>query len=112
VSLPHPFVGRLVRPGSVSHRAKRNQQLYRYDLLTQRHAEAYREWGVELFNLQTANGPGHLWPHYASGDFTSASWRDYELGGRLVSRIRKMWLVRQALRYRGLKNVIRKLLEG
>jgi glycosyltransferase involved in cell wall biosynthesis len=111
VSLPHPLASYRVRPGSMARRVERNQPWYRYEALTQRHAEAYREWGVELFHLQNANGPGYLWNPYASVDLDDISWRDYELGGRLVSRIRRMWLVRQALRYPGLKKALRKILE-
>src|SRR5262249_30533328 len=61
VSLSHLLVRYRVRPGSMYRSSNRNQQLYLYDLLTQRHAQTYREWGVELFNLQNANGPGRLW---------------------------------------------------
>lgn len=61
VSLPHLLVRYRVRSGSMYRSSNRNQQLYLYDLLTRRHAQAYREWGVELFNLQNANGPGRLW---------------------------------------------------
>jgi hypothetical protein len=63
VSLPHLLVRYRVRAGSLYRSSNRNQLIYLYDLLTQRHAEAYREWGVELFNLQNANGPGRLWNH-------------------------------------------------
>ena len=65
VSLPHLLVRYRVRSGSMYRSANRNQQIYLYDLLTQRHEQAYRNWGVELFNLQNANGPGHLWNHPA-----------------------------------------------
>ncbi len=61
VSLAQPLVRYRIRSGSMYRSSNRNQQLYLYDLLTQRHPEAYREWGVELFNLQNANGPGYLW---------------------------------------------------
>lgn len=39
-----------------------------------------------------------------------ASWQDYEVGARLVSRVRRTWLARQARRYPKLKNVIKKIL--
>jgi glycogen(starch) synthase len=110
VSLPHPLVHCRLHPDSTSHGSAWNQRLYLYDVLTQRCAEAYREWGVELFNLQNANGPGHLWNPPAVVDANRVSWRDRELGGRLVHRARKMWLVRQALRYPGLKKAIKKTL--
>jgi hypothetical protein len=177
VSLPHPLVRYRIRAKSMYQSSSRNQKLYLYDLLTQRHPEAYQKWGMELFNLQNANGPGHAWNHPAIGNaepshtyvgtleqerntlltevqtlgkawedhvrFIAAqrtyiedlearcrelvttahangasstptssniSWRDYELGGRLVSRMRSTWLARQALRSPGLKKVLRKTL--
>jgi len=177
VSLTCPLVRYRVRSGSMYRSANRNQFLYLYDVITQHHPEAYRKWGVELFNLQNANGPGYLWNNPAVGSaeppsayvatveqqrdkllnevqtlgkawedhvrFIAAqrtyiedlearchelvatvhtngtspsttssniSWRDYELGGRLVSRIRRTWLARQALRSLGLKKVLKKTL--
>jgi glycosyltransferase involved in cell wall biosynthesis len=65
VSLCHPFVRYRVRSGSMFRRANRDQLLYMHDLISQYHAEAYREWGEELFNLQNANGPAYLWNHPA-----------------------------------------------
>lgn len=65
VSLPFPLVRYRVRRNSMYRSAGYNQQLYLYDLITQLHADSYRRWGVELFNLQNANGPAYLWSHPA-----------------------------------------------
>jgi len=65
VSLPHLLARYRVRSGSLYRSSNRNQQLYLYDLITQRHSEMYQKWGVELFNLQNANGPGYRWNHPA-----------------------------------------------
>ena len=178
VSLPHPLVRYRVRSGSMYQSSNRDQQLYLYDLLVERHPELYGQWGRELFHLQNANGPGRLWSHPAaeSGEPTptytavleeergklaetvhtlgkawedhvrfiesqrlyihdletrcselltlmnangaasavgrnnGVSWRDYELGGRLVSRLRNSWVVRRALRSSLLKKAVRKTL--
>jgi hypothetical protein len=177
VSLPRPLVRYRIRPGSMYRMSNQNQRLYLYDLITRQHAEAYREWGVELFNLQNANGPAHLWNHpamrnpeaphahintleqlrgrlwaevqslgkaweahvrfiasqrayiedlearcgelvrilreNASQPLASAesiAWRDYELGGHLMNRIRRAWLTRQVLRHPNLKKVIKRAL--
>jgi glycogen(starch) synthase len=177
VSLPQPLVRYRVRAGSMYRSSNRSQQLYLYDLLTQRHPECYREWGVEVFNLQNANGPGWLWNHPASDGaeppaaylavleeerrklstevqtlgrawadhirfieaqrayieglearcrellttgsgnggwpLTSANGvllSDYEIGGRLMSRMRRTWLARRILRIPGLKEVVKKTL--
>jgi glycosyltransferase involved in cell wall biosynthesis len=112
VSLPHPLVSCRARPETLSLRARRNRQFHQYDLLTKRYADAYREWSGELLNLHNANGPAYLWNHYAAIESNEVSWRDYEIGGRLVSRLRKLWPVRQVLRSPMLKKVLRKLLES
>jgi hypothetical protein len=41
------------------------QQMYLFDVISQLHPELYGGFGVELFNLQNANGPGRLWNHPA-----------------------------------------------
>lgn len=65
VSLPRPLVRYRVRADSMYQTSTRNQQLYLYEMMTRLHPEVYQEWGVELFNLQNANGPGQLWNHPA-----------------------------------------------
>lgn len=176
VSLPHPLVRYRVRPGSMYQSSNRNQQQYLYDLLTQHHAETYRRWGVELFHLQNANGPGHSWRHPAqevagpSQVYVAAlvqerdrlvaevrtlgkawedharfiadqrtyieslearcrelmatqtnrllslpaangvSWQEYEIGGRLIHRLRHNWVVQRIARSPALKKGLKKLL--
>jgi hypothetical protein len=61
VSLPHPLARYRVRSGSLYRKANRNQFLYLHELVTHHHPSGYRDWGVELFNLQNANGPGRMW---------------------------------------------------
>jgi hypothetical protein len=166
-----------VRAGSLYRSANRNQMLYLYDVITQRHPEAYREWGVELFNLQNTNGAASLWNHPAIGAMETPrayvtvleqqrerlwsevqtlgqAWtdhvrfiadqrtyienlearcnelvtavsdagtqslalrneiaeRDYELGGRLVSRIRRTWVAEQVLRSPVLRQTLKRVL--
>jgi len=176
VSLSAPLARYRVRAGSMYQSATRNQKLYLYDLLTQRHPETYQKWGMDLFNLQNANGPGYLWNYPALeivgppqdyvvaleqqrnklraevqtlgkawedhvrfiaaqqsyiGDLEARcgelmtmvhaddiplsstngiSRRDYEIGGRLVGRIRRTWLAQRALRYPALKKALKKAL--
>ena len=176
VSLARPLVRYRVRAGSMYRSANRNQLLYLYDVITQRHPEAYRQWGVELFNLQNANGPGYAWNHPAqavagpSQAYVAAlvqererlvaevqtlgkawedhvrfiadqrtyieslearcrelmatqaksllslpaangvSWQEYEIGGRLIHRLRGNWVVRRIEYSPGLKKVLKKLL--
>jgi hypothetical protein len=176
VSLSQPLVRYRVRSGSMYQSSNRNQQLYLYDLLTQHHPETYRQWGVELFNLQNANGPGYAWRHPAqqvtdpSPGYVAAlaqerdrlvaevqtlgkawedhvrfiadqrtyiesletrcrelmathansllslpaangvSWQEYEIGGRLIRRLRHNWVVQRIARSPGLKKGLKKLL--
>jgi glycogen synthase len=177
VSLPYPLARYRIRADSMFRKANRDQFLYLYDMLTQYHPERYREWGVELFNLQNANGAGRTWfqPAQLAGEppqeyvaalerqrdqlqaeirtlgeawedqyryITSQrdyienlerrcnelvvmsqanaiqslsngngiSWREYEIGGKAVSRIRKTWVARQVLRSPLLKQALKKAL--
>ncbi|MGH9428633.1 MAG: glycosyltransferase family 2 protein, partial [Terriglobia bacterium] len=177
VSLPYPLVRYRIRSGSMFRSANRDQFLYLYDLLTQHHPERYREWGVELFNLQNANGAGRNWYQPAqlmgepSKEYVAAlerhreqlqaeirtlgaawenqyqyitsqrdyienlerrckelvvtaqanalhslsngngiSWRDYEIGGRFVNRVRNTWVARQVLRSPVLRQTLKRVL--
>jgi hypothetical protein len=177
VSLARPLVRYRVREGSMYRSANRNQMLYLYDVITQRHPEAYREWGAELFNLQNANGAAFLWNNPAIGAMETprayvavleqqreslrnevqtlgkawedqarfiaaqrtyiadlearcdelvtaissagvqslavrngVSERDYELGGRLMSRIRRTWVARQVSRSPALRRTLKRVL--
>jgi hypothetical protein len=85
VSLCQPLVCYRVRDGSMYRSATRNQKLYLYDLLSRRHAALYQRWGVELFNLQNANGPGYRWNYPAEDRFPLEEERD-----RLWSEVRRL----------------------
>ncbi|HEU5088704.1 MAG TPA: glycosyltransferase [Roseiflexaceae bacterium] len=65
VSLPHPLVHYRIRAGSMYRSSQHDQKLYLYDIISHLHPELYKRWGVELFNLQNANGPALLWNHPA-----------------------------------------------
>lgn len=178
VSLPYPLARYRVRRGSLFRSANREQFLFLHDEVSRYHPESYRKWGVELFNLQNANGPGYAWPHPAGeigeppqayiatleqlrgrldadaqtlrkawddhqkfidaqrtyikelearcGDLVAklgeenvtmsirdgaVTWRDYEIGGRLASRVRRSWVGRQALRLSVIKNMLKRAIE-
>lgn len=64
-TLPHPLVRYRVRKGSMLQSSTAAQQMYLFDVITQLHPELFRSFGVELFNLQNANGPSRLWNHPA-----------------------------------------------
>jgi hypothetical protein len=147
--------------------------------MTHYHPHLYRDWGVELFHLQNANGPGRLWNQpaqemveppqayvallelqrdklwtdvktlgklwqnqvrfieeqrvyltnlekryhelgaawYGDGslplpiDGRQISRRDYELGARVVSRIRRTWLAQRVSQSPLLKKMVRSTLK-
>lgn len=65
VSIPKFLTRYRVRRESMLRQMNHNQALYLYDLISHHSKEAYQQYGVELFNLQNANGPGYLWPQPA-----------------------------------------------
>ena len=87
-----------------------------YERAARRHATLYQSWAVDLFHLQNANGPGVRWYHPAApsplADPLGADdvrWIDYEIGGRLVSRLRRTWIARRLLRRPGLRRLLRRV---
>jgi len=65
VSIPKFLARYRVRRESMLRQMNHNQFLYLYDLISHHNKGAYQRYGVELFNLQNANGPGYLWPQPA-----------------------------------------------
>lgn len=61
VIIPCPFFKYRVRPDSMSRQFNRENMLYLYNLISQKHADFYGEYGKDVFNLLNANGPGYLY---------------------------------------------------
>jgi glycosyltransferase involved in cell wall biosynthesis len=61
VSIPEPLVRYRIREDSMFKVIENDKKLYLYDLISHEHPELYQRYGVELFNLQNANGPAHGW---------------------------------------------------
>lgn len=61
VAIPEPLVRYRIREDSMFKVIENDKKLYLYDLISQEHPELYRLYGLELFNLQNANGPAHGW---------------------------------------------------
>ncbi len=113
VSLTSPLVRVRVRPDSRYKACDLNQRLYLYDLMTQHHPDLYREWGMELFNLQCANGPGYVWnPAAGVPENLRASGAplDYHIAAQLVNRIRNMRIVQNILKNAAIKEFLRSVL--
>ena len=61
VAIPEPLVEYRVRSNSMFKVIDGDKKLYLYDLISAEHPALYAEYGLELFNLQNANGPGYGW---------------------------------------------------
>jgi glycogen(starch) synthase len=87
ISLPFPLVRYRARHDSMFKNCGRNQYLYLYDLLTQHHPQLYRDWGVELFNLQCANGAVHTWGQPAQESCCSEAYNQLEIAQKQLLSI-------------------------
>ena len=61
VAIPEPLVQYRIRTNSMFKVIEPDKKLYLYDLISHEHPELYREYGLELFNLENANGPAYGW---------------------------------------------------
>ena len=61
VSLPAPLSLYRIRMDGMWQGSCRDQHLYLQDLMSRFHPELFRKYGVELFNLQNANGSAQKW---------------------------------------------------
>ena len=61
LSIPEVLTRYRVRQNSMFRSINRSQMQDLYDTVAQGSPELYRQYGVEIFNLQNANGPGLLW---------------------------------------------------
>lgn len=61
VALPDPLCRYRIRSNSMWQGSNRDQHLFLQDRITRLHPELFREYGVELFNLQNANGSAQKW---------------------------------------------------
>lgn len=61
VAIPEPLVQYRIRSNSMFKVIEPDKKLYLYDLISHEHPDLYREYGLELFNLQNANGPAYGW---------------------------------------------------
>lgn len=61
VAIPETLVEYRIREDSMFRVIDFDKKLYLYDLISAEHPDLYREYGLELFNLQNANGPAYGW---------------------------------------------------
>lgn len=59
VAIPEVLTRYRVRGASMFQSINREQQMYLYRVVVERHPELYRRYGAELFQLLFANGPAH-----------------------------------------------------
>ncbi len=114
VAIPEVLTRYRVRGQSMFQSINREQQMYLYQVVVQRHPELYQRYGTELFQLLFANGPAHdmdqptMWgapydilkerllePLFEERKKTAAQWRDsVELRGKLQNALleaEKQW---------------------
>jgi glycosyltransferase involved in cell wall biosynthesis len=61
VAIPEPLVQYRIRSNSMFKVIEADKKLYLYDLISHEHPDLSREYGLELFNLENANGPAYGW---------------------------------------------------
>ncbi|UJF34267.1 glycosyltransferase [Paenibacillus hexagrammi] len=61
ISIPEALVQYRVRPESMSRQFNRDMVTYLLDQLSSHHPKLYEKFGLEIYNLLVANGPGYLW---------------------------------------------------
>jgi glycosyltransferase involved in cell wall biosynthesis len=61
VCIPEPLVRYRIRSGSMMRSFKVEQTHHLYRVIADLHSRVYSSYGHELFLLQNANGPAHLW---------------------------------------------------
>jgi glycosyltransferase involved in cell wall biosynthesis len=61
VAIAEPLVEYRIREDSMFKVIENDKKLYLYDLISHEHPQLYSDYGMELFNLQNANGPAHGW---------------------------------------------------
>lgn len=59
VAIPEPLARYRVRDESMFQSINRQQQMYLYQVVVERHSRLYQRYGDELFQLLFANGPAH-----------------------------------------------------
>ncbi|WEK37594.1 MAG: glycosyltransferase [Candidatus Pseudobacter hemicellulosilyticus] len=61
IVIPEPLYYYRIHQESMSRGFNEANQLYLYRLMSNKHADFYQQYGVELFNLLLANGPSYLY---------------------------------------------------
>ncbi len=108
VSLPEILVKYRVRENSMYRGALRDQILYLYEQIVSLHPKLYREYGKELFLLQNENSSAYQFIHPSKSVFGELSWREYELGAKIVKKIKGNFLVKAMLKNPKIKDFIKK----
>lgn len=61
VVIPKPYYLYRVRSDSMARNFNRDNLVYLYRLITEKHKDIYQEYATEVFNLLNNNGPGYLY---------------------------------------------------
>lgn len=91
VCLAQILVRYRIRSDGLWQGSNRDQHLHLYERLAEHHAQLYRRYGVELFQLQNANGPAEAWLKPAADSPYEIRLRWYEKQlERLRGRVREL----------------------
>jgi len=111
VSLPEILVKYRIREDSMYRKISRDQILYLYEKIVSFHPEIYRKYATELFLLQNENASAYQFIHPSKSVFGDISWREYELGVKIVNFVKNNFLIRKILSNPKMKEFIKEKLK-
>ena len=107
VALPEILVKYRIREDSMYRKASKDQIYTSYEKIVSLHSQMYKKYGEELFNLQNQNGSASEWIH-PSVSPSGLAWREYELGAKIVRKIKNNFLVKLLLKNPKMKESIKR----
>ncbi len=110
VAIPEVLVKYRIREDSMYRKGTKDQIYYLYEQITNLHPSLYQKYGAELFNLQNQNGSAREWSH-PSASTSGLAWREYELGAKIVKKIKNNPLVKLLLKNPKMKEKMKEVLK-
>ena len=107
VALPEVLVKYRIREDSMYRKASKDQIYRSYEKIVSLHSRVYKKYGDELFNLQNQNGSASEWIH-PSVSPSGLVWREYELGAKIVRKIKNNFFVKLLLKNPKMKESIKR----
>ncbi|NPA81621.1 MAG: glycosyltransferase [Epsilonproteobacteria bacterium] len=110
VAIPEVLVRYRIREDSMYRKGTKDQIYYLYERITNLHPSLYQKYGAELFNLQNQNGSASEWIH-PSTSTSGLAWREYELGAKIVKKIKNNPLIKLLLKNPKMKERMKEVLK-